>query len=604
MTPEELAHLSEGKTVATLFCDVVRDRASQQSLRWKSGDDWQSLTYAEYGQQVARVASALKSLNVEPATRVSLLLRNSPEFYVADTSTAMLRATPTSVYNTSSAEQIKYQVNHAESRVAIVDDAELLDRLLSVRSDLCHLESVVVVGDAEGVGGSDLLNWSELAEQTDSIDIDQAAREVRPDDLATIIYTSGTTGPPKAAGISHAAVAAGVESIAHLFGPDFVAKRVISYMPMAHIAERYNTLYAGQRLGYTVNCCPEIQQMAEYVLAVKPQFFFGPPRIWEKMWTALTSAAEQESDDSTRESYRAVLDIGERVVQARADGDGHGLPADLERRWDELAEARSALKATVALDEVEIAVTAAAAMPQNVIDGLAAVDINLCDFYGMSEFMGATGDPYQPRVGTLGRCFPGVEIRFAEDGEIELRGPQAFSGYLNDPDKTAEVVTTDGWIRSGDLGRLDDDGYLELVGRKKELIVTAGGKNVSPAPLENALMEHPVVSQAVAVGDGQRFIAALVLLDPDEAAQWAKAHDIDATELTELACDPTLRQAVEDHINDINNRFSRVEQIKKFCLLDVEWTPDSDELTPTMKVKRGAVYRKYADQIDDMYAQP
>jgi long-chain acyl-CoA synthetase len=203
----------------------------------------------------------------------------------------------------------------------------------------------------------------------------------------------------------------------------------------------------------------------------------------------------------------------------------------------------------------------------------------------------------------LGRCFPGVEIRFADDGEIELRGPQAFSGYVKDPDKTAEVITRDGWIRSGDLGRLDDDGYLELVGRKKELIVTAGGKNVSPAPLENALMEHPVVSQAVAVGDGQRFVAALVLLDPDEAAQWAKAHDIDATELTELASNPALRQAIEEHINDINNRFSRVEQIKEFCLLDAEWTPDSDELTPTMKVKRAAVYEKYADQIDDMYSQ-
>jgi long-chain acyl-CoA synthetase len=602
MTPEELAHLSEGKTVASLFCDVVRDRASQQCLRWKSGDDWHSLTYAEYGQQVARVASALRSLHVEPETRVSLLLRNRPEFYVADTSTVLLRATPTSVYNTSSAEQIKYQLNHAESRVAIVDDAKLLDRLLSVRSDLSHLESIVVVGEAEGVGGSGVVAWSELAAHTDSIDIDQAAREVHPNDLATIIYTSGTTGSPKAAGISHAAVAAGVESIAHLFGPDFVAKRVISYMPMAHIAERYNTLYAGQRLGYTVHCCPEIQQMAEYVLAVKPQFFFGPPRIWEKMWTALTSAAEQESDDSARDSYQAVLDIGERVVKARTSA-GDGLPADLERRWDELAEARSALKATVALDEIEIAVTAAAAMPQNVIDGLAGVDINLCDFYGMSEFMGATGDPYHPRVGTLGRCFPGVEIRFADDGEIELRGPQAFSGYLNDSDKTAEVITKDGWIRSGDLGHLDDDGYLELVGRKKELIVTAGGKNVSPAPLENALMEHPVVSQAVAVGDGQRFVAALVLLDIDEAAQWAQAHDIEATELTELASDPTLRQAVEDHINDINNRFSRVEQIKKFCLLDVQWTPDSDELTPTMKVKRAAVYRKYADQIDEMYAQ-
>jgi long-chain acyl-CoA synthetase len=600
MTPEELAKLCEGKTVATLFCDVVRERASQQSLRWKSGDDWHSLTYAEYGQQVARVASALKSLNVEPETRVSLLLRNSPEFYVADTSTALLRATPTSVYNTSSAEQIKYQLDHAESRVAIVDDPELLERLLSVRPDLSHLESIVVVGDADEVGGSDLVSWSELAEHTGSVDIDQAAQGVQPDDLATIIYTSGTTGPPKAAAISHAAVVAGVESIAHLFGPDFVAKRVISYMPMAHIAERYNTLYAGQRLGYTVHCCPEIQQMAEYVLAVKPQFFFGPPRIWQKLWAALTDAAEHESDDSLRESYQAALDVGHRVAQARGAGD---LPADLERRWVELGETRTALKAMVAVDEIEIAVTAAAAMPRNVIDGFAAVGINLCDFYGMSEFMGASGDPYQPRIGTLGRSFPGVGIRFADDGEIELRGPQAFSGYLKDPDRTAEVVTEDGWIRSGDLGRLDDDGYLELVGRKKELIVTAGGKNVSPAPLENALMEHPVVSQAVAVGDGQRFVAALVLLDPDEAAQWAKAHDVDATELAELAGDPTLRQAIEDHISEVNDRFSRVEQIKKFCVLDAQWTPDSDVLTPTMKVKRAAVYRKYADQIDAMYAQ-
>jgi long-chain acyl-CoA synthetase len=600
MTPEELAHLSEGKTVATLFCDVVHDRGSQQALRWKAGDDWASLTYAEYGQQVARVASALQSLNVGAGTRVSLLLRNSPEFYVADTSAVLLRATPTSVYSTSSAAQIKYQLDHAESRVAIVDDPELLDRLLSVRSDLSHLESVVVVGDAEGVGSSDVLTWSELAEHTEALDIDHAAHEVQPDDLATIIYTSGTTGPPKAAAISHAAVASGVESIAHLFGQDFVAKRVISYMPMAHIAERYNTLYAGQRLGYAVHCCPDIKQMAVYVLAVKPQFFFGPPRIWEKLWSALTDAAEQESDDSIRESYREALEVGHRVGQARGAG---SLPAVLERRWDELAEARTALKATVALDDIEIAVTAAAAMPRNVIDGFAAVGINLCDFYGMSEFMGATGDPYQPRVGTLGRSFPGVEIRFAEDGEIELRGPQAFSGYLKDPDKTSDVVTKDGWIRSGDLGRLDDDGYLELVGRKKELIVTAGGKNVSPAPLENALMEHPVVSQAVAVGDGKRFVAALVLLDPDEAAQWAKAHDVDATELTELAIDPTLRQAIQGHINDINDRFSRVEQIKKFCVLDAQWTPDSDELTPTMKVKRTAVYEKYADQIDDMYAQ-
>jgi long-chain acyl-CoA synthetase len=594
VSPEELAEMVEGQTIVSMFRDVVRERADQDALRWKAGDSFDVLTYQEYGDRASAVAGGLRELGVGAGDRVSLMIANRPEFHIVDVATMLLGAVPTSIYGTSSPEQIAYQVGHAGSKVIVVDGQSALDRVIAVRSQLPLLQAVVAIDDVDA-GGATVLRFADVTGTP--VDLDEAASRVRPEDLATIIYTSGTTGSPKAAAHSHSSLRAAAESVALRFG-DFTGKRILSYLPFAHIGERLNSHYVALRGGYITTSCPDVLKMAEYIYAVRPQMFFGPPRIWEKLWGGLDMIV-QYSEGEKKERYEQALEVGRAVAAARRAGGQ--LDAALAQRWEAVDETIRELRAAVAMDDLEIAVTAAAALPAHVLDGWASVGVQLADMYGMSEFSCGTGDPYDVKVGRLGRPYPGAELRVAEDGEIELRGPQMFVGYLDDPERTAEVMTDDGWLRTGDIGELDEDGYLRLVDRKKDLIITSGGKNVAPAVLEGALVGHPLVGNVVVIGEARKFVTALCTLDPQAAPEWAKAREIEG-DLAALAEHPEVVDEVERWVAEVNERFSRVEQIKAVTILGSVWGPDSDELTPTMKVRRRAVHTKYADRIEAMYA--
>lgn len=559
LTPDQMRRQVEGRTVAKMFLHAVRTHADLPALRAGSGADRITWTYAEYGRIVARVAGRLRSLGVGPGDRVSLLVRNRPEFHALDMATLMLGATPTSLYFSSAPEQIRSLVERAGSRVVVVDGPEPLDRLRAARAYGNLPPHVVMLDDPEGAAPAGVLRWADLVDG-DPVDLDAAAASVRPDGIATIIFTSGTTGPPKGAQLSHAGLCALVESYSDALGPDFRAKRLISYMPMAHIAERATTLYLPLRDGHDVTSVPEVTALTAYLPQVRPQYLFGPPRIWEKLWAGT-------------QHVRAAAEVEPTAAQ---------------------------LLAAVALDATEVAMTAAAAMPPAVIEGFRSLGLPLVDGYGMTECGTATMEISDPRPGTVGRALSGTQVRIAADGEIELDSAAAFVRYLDDPERTAETFTADGWLRTGDLGSLDADGFLTLTGRKKDLIITAGGKNIAPTPIESHLVRHPLVANAVVIGESRRYLTALLVLDPMNATGWAEQRGLPADAAT-LATAPEVQAELRSLVDEVNAVLSRVEQIKRFAVVPQYWAPDSEELTPTMKVRRAVVVGKYADLVESLY---
>jgi len=596
VTSEQLAATVAGQTVATCFRDTVAARPEAVALRWQDGDAWREWTWADYGDQSCRLAAALRDLGVVHGERVVLMMRNRPEFHIADVATVLVGATPVSIYNSSAPEQIEYLVRHSGAVTAIVEDVEYLERLLKVRDELPCLEHVVVIDD-DGRAPGDVLHFEELCGAA-PVDLDAAAGISRTDDLATIIYTSGTTGPPKGVMLDHANIVWTTESMRLAMEPiDPTGFRVVSYLPMAHIAEREMSHYQGISFGYEVTTCPEPSLVARYLPHVRPQVLFAVPRIWEKLHAGVLALAGKDPDQAA--ALAAGLAVGEREQAVRARGEA--LPPDLAAEYETHAPTLAFVREQLGLDQVVTAITGAAPIPRETLLFFRSLGVELSEIYGLSETTGPhTWTPLRVKVGTVGPAIPGATVRLGEDGEVLAQGGNIFRGYLNDPSRTAEALDDEGYLHTGDIGELDDDGYLRIVDRKKELIITAGGKNISPANLEAALKSSPLIGQAAVIGDNRPYMAALVVLDPEVVPAWAKAHGVDAS-LPELARDPTVVAEVEREVAGVNERFNRVEQIKKVAVLGEEWLPDSEELTPTMKLKRRGIAAKYADEIEGLY---
>ncbi len=599
----DVARAVEGETIATHFLTTVGERPDAVALRWTHEGEPAALTYREYADQATRLAAALAGLGVERGVRVVLLVRNRPEFHVADVATMLAGGTPISIYNSSPPEQIRYLVAHCGASVAIVEDRGFLDALLSVRADLPDLRHIVVIDEPEGGAPPGVLRWDALL-GADPVDLERAAHAVRPDDLATVIYTSGTTGDPKGVMIDHANVCWTGESLR--LALDFSAEgfRVVSYLPMAHIAERMVSHYSGINLGYEVTTCPDLHLVLGAFQAARPQLLFGVPRTYERIHSGVRAVLA--ADPAKEADFDRALVVGRRHAAVLAAGDQPS--AQLRAEWERVdTETLAPVRALLGLADVQCAVTAAAPMPVEILDFFRALGVPLSELYGLSESSGpGTWDPRYVRPGTVGRPIPGAEVRIDVDGEVLLRGGNIFRGYLDDPVRTAEALDADGWLHTGDLGELDDDGYLRIVDRKKELIITAGGKNVSPANLEAALKAQPLVGQACAIGDGEPFLVALVVLDPDIAPVWAARHGIDvvATGVPDLAArarEPRLVEEIGHEVHDANDRFAHAEQVRRFLVLGDEWLPDSEELTPTMKLKRRGILAKYRDEIAALY---
>ncbi len=488
-----------------------------------------------------------------------------------------------------------YLVGHCDAKVAVVEDDGFAARFAEARDRTPNLQTIVQLRDvSEGATGWDEFMSHGAIELAEHVDIAQT------DDLATVIYTSGTTGNPKGVMIDHENVMWTASSLVETFPfetADLKGMRLVSYLPMAHVAERVTSHYSALIFGYQITCCPDPSQIAAYAREVKPNLMFGVPRVWEKVYGAVKGAlaADPEKDQQVADAIAASTPIVERMDWGTASQEDIDTYNFLD------AVAFSTIRGLMGFDDMKLAITGAAPIPAEMINWFRSIGVPLCEIYGLSETSGPlTFATTRIKAGTVGPAIPGGTVRIAEDGEVLYRGGNVFRGYLNEPEKTAEALDADGWFHTGDIGELDDDGYLRIVDRKKELIITAGGKNISPANLEAALKMIPLVGQACAIGDQRPFVSALVVLDPDVTAAWAAQQGIEGT-LEELAQDPRVRAEVEAGLAEAMAGFNNAEKVKKLTILGEEWLPDSDLLTPTSKLKRRGIHARFAETIDAMY---
>jgi long-chain acyl-CoA synthetase len=603
----EINALVAGDTLPKAFLRTADANPDVVALRRMTGDgagEWEETTYAQLREQVARVAAGLQAAGLQPGQRMVLMMRNRPEFHVVDLAATFLRATPVSIYNSSSPEELQYLVDHAEAEIAVVEDTGFLERFLKVRDELPNLRRIYVIHPPADGMPDDVSAYDDLRSAGEA-DLDALGDATDPSDLATLIYTSGTTGPPKGVMISQYNVIYTAEQLTRCYefalgDADGVGLRVVSYLPMAHIAERMSSHYNGMRLGFTITCCPDPAQIATYAREVHPEVMFGVPRVWEKVYLGVNAAlaADPERKQKFDEAVAAALPI----MEARRQGT---ITKEQQETWDFLdAVAFSTVRGLIGLDSLRLGITGAAPMTREILEWFNALGIALSEIYGMSESTGPMtweADPHTIKPGTVGPGIPGCEVTIADDGEVICRGGNVFQGYFKAPEKTDETLI-DGWLHSGDIGVMDDDGFEKIIDRKKELIITSGGKNISPANLEAALKTIPLVGQACAIGDARKFVSALLVLDPDTSTAWAKANGKEGMSLVEMARDPDVLATVQSGIDEVNRQFAQVEQIKKFTLIGEEWLPDSDVLTPTSKLKRRGVHARYAAEIEEMYA--
>jgi long-chain acyl-CoA synthetase len=600
LTNDEITTMVEGRTVLTEFLATLDANAERVALRWQQDDgSWGALTFTEVADRVARAAAGLRELGVGHGDRVLLMMRNIPAFHWLDVAVLFVGATPVSIYNSSAPDQVQFLAEHSGATVAIVEDESFLDKFTPVRASLADLRTIVVLNAPGSLpeGAQD----ASVLQDSAPIDLAAAVDIVGPDDLATIIYTSGTTGNPKGVMLSHSNLVWTAECLLSAFGWDragAAGKRVVSYLPMAHIAERMTSHYSLISFGYEITTCPDTALLTTYLGQVKPNLMFGVPRVWEKIYAGVSAAlaADPEKAEKFAEAVAAGAPIRERMTDGTATEDDIATYEFLD------AVAFSTVRELLGLDELENAVSSAAPLPSELITWFRTVGIPLAEMYGMSEATGPmTFSSEHPVAGSVGPAVPGGEVKLESDGELCYRGGNVFQGYLNDPEKTAEAIDADGWLHSGDIAEIDDQGYVTIVDRKKELIITAGGKNVSPANLEAALKTIPIIGQAAAIGDNRPFVSALVVLDPEVAPAWAEAQGIEFTDLADLATKPAVEKAIAEGLEEAMAEFNGAERVKKVHILGEEWLPDSDLLTPTSKLKRRGVNARFAEEIEGLY---
>jgi long-chain acyl-CoA synthetase len=586
-------------TMAEAFAQTVRAYPDRIALRTRGGEV--ELSWGEYGQRVDRFALGLLGLGLERGQTLALMLVNRPEFHIADAAALSLGVTPFSLYQTLTPDQIAYQITDSGAEV-VVTEPTFIDRVLAAREHVPGLRQIVLV-DADPARDG-VLSFEELLDsEGDPEQIAAARAAVEPDDLLTLIYTSGTTGPPKGVQITHRNMMSSVQALEEVIEfPE--GSRVVSYLPMAHIAERACGHYLPITLAHTVTCCPVAREVIAYLPEVRPTWFFAVPRIWEKLKAGIEAMIESEQDAKRKQALKWALDVGHSRV--RAEQAGMSLsPEESEdhRKADELV--LSKIRAQLGLDALEAVYVGAAPTPLAVLEFFHAIGVPVAELWGLSESCGcgAVNLPGKVKIGTVGQVTPGMELKLADDGEVLIRGPQIMRGYRNMPDKTREAIDGEGWLHTGDIGQLDEQGYLRIVDRKKELIITAGGKNISPANLEAKLKGHSLVGTACVIGDEKPFLSALIVLDPDVAPAWAAQQGIEDRSLEALADNEQVRAKIQSAVDELNGQVSQVEGIKKFTILPQDWLPGGDELTPTMKLKRKPIAQKYASQIEAMYTR-
>jgi long-chain acyl-CoA synthetase len=585
----------DAATIAEAFRLTSSQRADEIAIRTK-GDEV-SWTWTELRERVDRLAGGLHALGLRKGDTIALMLGNRPEFHQADLAAMMVGATPFSIYMTYAPNQIEYVVSDAGARILITEQ-QFLDNVLEARKSLPDLEHVIVV-DGDAVPEGTLA----LADVPDGdFDVEASIAALRPQDILTLIYTSGTTGPPKGVELEHRnllAAVSGIEEIVQF--PE--GARVISWLPNAHIAERAAHHYLPIVFGFQITCCPNPREIVAFLPEVRPHWFFAVPRIWEKLKAGLEAMIAGQPAEQREKAQAALAAASKKVALEQA---GEPVPEELAVAVAQAdAELFAGLRTMLGLDQVAAINVGAAPTPVPVLEFFHAIGLPLAELWGMSETCGggSVNPPARVKIGTVGPAAPGVELKLAEDGELLIRGDLVMRGYRGLPDKTAETIDADRWLHTGDIAQIDEDGYVKIVDRKKEIIINAAGKNMSPANIEATLKSSsPLIGNAVCIGDAKPYNTALIVLDADFAPAWAAQNGLDGKSLEELAREDAIRAVVQQGVDEANTTLARVEQIKKFVIVEGDWLPGGDELTPTMKLKRKPIAAKYDGTIEGMYA--
>lgn len=598
---------SDADTVPKLFWNRVQQWGERTAMREKVFGIWRDISWRQYGENARHVALGLISLGLTKGDTVAIIDENNPEWLYSDMGILAAGGVTVGIYTTDSPAQVRYIVNHCGARFVVVQDEEQLDKVLEVRNELPNLEKIVVI-DMEGLRhfrDPMMMSFEELLELGRVLDaqepelFERRLRETKPDDLAILVYTSGTTGPPKGAMISHRNILA-VSRLQQTINPGYPTDEMLSFLPLCHVAQRTGSVFNHLLVGYTINFVEELDTVPENLREVSPTVFFAVPRIWEKFYSSLVIQIK----DSTRLeklAFKWALEIGHKVGDLRL---AH-RPVPFYLRilfWLADWAVLKNLKKMLGLSKARYLASGAAPISPDLLRFYKALGLEMLEAYGQTESSGvSTIHPRnQVKFGTVGTPILETEVKIAEDGEILLRGPHVFMGYYKEPEKTRETVI-DGWLYTGDVGRLDEDGHLVITDRKKDIIITSGGKNITPSEIENQLKFSPYINDAVVIGDGRKYLTALIMIDEENVMKYAQDNRIPFTTYASLTKAPEIIKLIEKEVEEVNKQFARVETIKKFSLIDIRLTTDDDEITPTMKLKRKMISERFKDLIESMY---
>ncbi len=582
-------------TIPARLLEQARLRPSAPAFHIRQGGIWRATSWAKYASEVKRAGRALIALGLEAGQKTTILGFNRPEWTIFDVATMMAGGCPAGIYTTCSPEEVAYIVNHSEAPFILVENEGQYEKVKAERENLPHLKHVVFMKGTDAPADDEMaIGWEDFLAKGDEIpegDLLARLEALEPDGLATFIYTSGTTGPPKAVMLTHhnlAWTANCAQRIVSLSGAD----SVLSYLPLSHIAEQMFTIHAPITAGGRVYYAESIEAVPENLKEVQPTVFFGVPRIWEKFHAGI-SAKLKDASPTKLKLVTWARGVGTKANEQRSRG--------IEPKDPQYKLARALifgkLREAVGLGNARVCVSGAAPIAREVLEFFASLDIPVLEVYGQSEDTGPTSFnlPNRFRFGTVGPKVDGVDVRIADDGEIMVKGPNVFAGYYKDEKATKETLTEDGWLHSGDLGEFRD-GFLHITGRKKDIIITAGGKNIAPKNIEAALKNHELINEAVVIGDRRKYLTALVTIDPDAAPAWLAKNG--GGEPHENAA---LRADIQSHVDKMNATLARVEQIKKFAILERNFTVEDGELTPTLKVKRKKVNDHFSADIESLY---
>jgi long-chain acyl-CoA synthetase len=586
------------ETIPAKVLENGRKMPDHPAYHVKRGGAWHPTTWRQYAAEVNAAGKSLMALGVNASDRVTILGFNRPEWVIMDVGAMSIGAVPAGIYTTNSPAECRYIIDHSESPVLLLEDHDQWAKINEVRHQLPALRHVVMMKDADPVDDDLVMSWEEFMAKGEGVsDEDYQARfdAVEIDDPATLIYTSGTTGPPKAVMLSHDNLAWTAKTGVPAFGLN-ASDRGLSYLPLSHIAEQMFTIHIPATTGNTVYYAEAIDKLAENIKEVRPTYFAGVPRVWERFYAGVNEQLGHATGVKAKIAEWA-MGVGRKANALRMRGEEpSGMLAAQEKVADTLV--LSKVRDALGMSDCHTYITAAAPISPEIQEFFSAFFV-LNEIYGQSEDCGPTAmtSPGKTRFGTVGPAFPEVDVRIADDGEILVKGRNVFLGYFKDEAATKETLA-DGWLYSGDLGEFDNDGFLTITGRKKDIIITAGGKNVAPKNLEGGIKNHPLISEAVVIGDRRKYLTVLVTLDEEAAAAYLEKHGLDgpAHESSHI------RAEIQAAVDLLNAEYARVEQLKKFAILPRQLSIEGGELTPTLKVKRNKVAEHFSSEIEAMYA--